>query len=355
MKRFLAHAFVLLLAGAAAALVFVGGGFVPIAADRGHWPITRAALEFAMQRSVRMQSHGIAPPEAPLLDEPAMLRKGAGHYANGCMPCHGAPGVERPLVPRAMLPEPPPLVRQLAPHPWSREELFWIVKHGIKYTAMPHWVAHNRDDEVWAMVAFLERLPDLSPEDYRRLAYGGRDVAPGACEGCHGSGGPGADAFPRLAGLDAEYLRESLAAFASGRRRSGVMQPIAAALDDGRIGELARHYAAAPVNIPAAETPIAGDADAIRRGRKLAREGDGARRIPACGQCHGPDASERNRLYPDLAGQPASYLALQLQLFAKGGRGGTRYAHLMERAAARLEPDDIRDLASYYASLDPGR
>src|SRR5690606_40854680 len=29
-----------------------------------------------------------------------------------CMPCHGAPGVERPLVPRAMLPEPPPLVRQ---------------------------------------------------------------------------------------------------------------------------------------------------------------------------------------------------------------------------------------------------
>src|SRR5690606_31392379 len=226
MKRFLAPAFVLLLAGAAAALVFVGGGFVPIAADRGHWPITRAALEFAMQRSVRMQSHGIAPPEAPLLDEPAMLRKGAGHYANGCMTCHGAPGVERPLVPRAMLPEPPPLVRQLAPHPWSREELFWIVKHGIKYTAMPHWVAHNRDDEVWAMVACLERLPDLSPEDYRRLAYGGRDVAPGACEGCHGSGGPGADAFPRLAGLDAEYLRESLAAFASGRRRSGVMQPI---------------------------------------------------------------------------------------------------------------------------------
>ena len=76
-----------------------------------------------------------------------------------------------------------------------------------------------------------------------------------------------------------------------------------------------------------------------------------ARRIPACAQCHGPGATQRNRLYPALAGQPAAYLALQLQLFARGGRGGTRYAHVMERAAAALDPGDIESLAAYYAAL----
>ena len=38
-------------------------------------------------------------------------------------------------------------------------ELFWIVKHGIKYTGMPAWVALDRDDEVWAVVAFLNGTP----------------------------------------------------------------------------------------------------------------------------------------------------------------------------------------------------
>ena len=103
-------------------------------------------------------------------------------------------------------------------------------------------------------------------------------------------------------------------------------------------------------------TPLASvDRDTLARGRQLALAGDGGRRIPACAQCHGPGAADRNRLYPDLAGQPASYLALQLQLFASGGRGGTRYAHLMEQAAAGLQPADIRALAAYYAAQPVAR
>lgn len=356
MRRFLFHALLLALLAGAGALVFVGGGFVPIAADEGHWPVTRKLLQFAMHRSVATQSLGI---RAPPLDDPALVRKGAGHYAGSCMPCHGGPGVERPVLPRAMLPEPPPLVRVMASRQWSRPQLFWIVKHGIKYTAMPAWVTQRRDDEVWAMVAFLERLPGMSPQGFRRLAFGGRDVAPGACAGCHGTDGAGAEAFPRLAGLDEAYLRASLEAFASGRRQSGVMQPIAASLGEARIRELAREYAAMPASAAVApgvaEQGVEDHGAAVARGRRLAMEGDGARRIPACAQCHGPGDGERNRLYPALAGQSRAYLALQLQLFAQGGRGGTRHAHLMEHAAAALQPRDIEDLAAYYASLPPGR
>lgn len=349
MKRFLWHAALTVALLGAAALALVAAGFVPIAADAGHWPVTRLLLHYAMKRSVATQSMGI---EAPALDAPWLVRKGAGHYANGCMPCHGAPGVPRPVVPTRMTPEPPFLPRSLAAGELTREELFWIVKHGIKYTAMPSWATQNRDDEVWSMVAFLERLPDLSPSAWTGLAYGGVDAGPGDCAGCHGEHGQGNAAYPRIAGLDAAYLEATLEAFASGRRQSGMMQPVAGALDEVARQRIARHFA----GIPAEAVPVQEPRDpvAVARGRSLALRGDGPRRIPACAECHGPMREDRNRMYPDIAGQHPEYLALQLRLFARGGRGGTPYAHLMERAAAGLEPGEIRDLAAYYGSLPPG-
>ena len=351
MKLLVRHALLVLAALGLGALLFLAAGLAPIAADAGHWPVTRALLEFAMSRAVQVRA---LPLQAPPLDDPAMVQKGAGHYATGCMPCHGAPGTPRDEIARHMLPTPPFLPRKLGA--MSPEELFWVVSHGIKYTAMPSWVARDRDDEVWAMVAFLERLPELTPAQFHALAYGDAEsegrAMPGNCARCHGRDGMGRDtgAFPRLAGLDRAYLLASLEAFASGKRHSGIMQPVAAALDARELRELATHYAAQPS--PDA-TPGQGNASAaaIARGEQLAARGDGMRRIPACAACHGPGAGARNPLYPSLAGQHADYLVLQLELFRRGGRGGTRYAHVMERAAAALQDRDIRDLALYYASL----
>ena len=349
MKRFLWHAVLTVALLGLGALAFVVAGFAPISAAAGHWPVTRVLLHFAMERGVSTRSLGI---EAPPLDAPWLVRKGAGHYAAACMPCHGAPGVPRALVSRRMTPQPPLLPRTLAAGDMSREELFWVVKHGIKYTAMPAWTSHGRDDEVWAMVALLERLPRLSPSEYRWLVDGGVGAAPGDCAGCHGRGGEGNAAYPRIAGLDADYLEATLDAFASGRRQSGMMQPVAAALDQGQRQRLAARFAAMDAGGPVANAQA--DAASAERGRQLTLHGDGLRRIPACADCHGPDRDRRNPMYPDIAGQHPDYLALQLRLFARGGRGGTRYAHLMERAAAGLEPGDILDLAAYYGSLPPG-
>jgi mono/diheme cytochrome c family protein len=69
-----------------------------------------------------------------------------------------------------MLPSPPDLA--VAMRPWKERELFWIVKHGFKYTGMPGWVALGREDEIWAVVAFLKKVPTLAPESYRDLALG---------------------------------------------------------------------------------------------------------------------------------------------------------------------------------------
>lgn len=347
------------------ALVFVAAGLVPIAASDGHWAATRAVLQFTMRSSVRTRTLGL---KAPPLDDPALVLKGAGHYAASCMPCHGGPGVPRELVVRHMTPKPPYLPRGTGT--LRDAELFWIVKHGIKYTAMPAWPAQQRDDEVWAMVAFLRALPDMTPARFRDLAHGDRPGAPtrasavGApvasvlanCERCHGTDGlgRGAGAIPRLAGLDAAYLDASLRAFARGRRHSGIMQPVAAGLEPQQRGALARHFSALGGRAGASDC---GDPDLIAHGAGLAAEGDPARKIPACASCHGTgkDApAVANRLFPALGGQHADYLALQLELFRDRRRGGTPYAGLMRAAARELDDRDIDALAQYYASQPGG-
>jgi cytochrome c553 len=56
-------------------------------------------------------------------------------------------------------------------------------------------------------------------------------------------------------------------------------------------------------------------------------------------------------MYPNIAGQYAPYLKLQLELFTEGKRGGTEYAHIMHSAAQRLTSEQMQALADYYASL----
>lgn len=342
-------------------LLFVSAGLVPIAASEGHWPITRVLLHYAMRRAVDTHTVGL---QAPPLDDPALVLRGAGHYATGCAPCHGAPGQPRPPQVHAMLPPPPALS---AGSTMTAEELFWVIKHGIKYTAMPAWVAQQRDDEIWSMVAFVQRLPQLDAAGYLALARGssaehdtdagppqiGAPRSPGLadCVRCHGRDGAGRGAFPQLAGQREAYLRASLHAYARGERHSGMMQSAAANLDATQIDRLARHFATLPAPTTSA-SPIA-SAD-IDRGRTLAQRGDPTRRIPSCVECHGPGDAARNPLYPGLAGQRADYLALQLRLFKAGQRGGTGYAPVMQDIAVRLEEADRRDLSAYYASLRIG-
>ncbi|GHB01218.1 c-type cytochrome [Modicisalibacter luteus] len=72
--------------------------------------------------------------------------------------------------------------------------------------------------------------------------------------------------------------------------------------------------------------------------------------------CHGPRSGPNNPYYPELAGQYADYLALQLSLFKSEKRGGTAYVRIMHSAAKGLDESQMRSLALYYASLgqEPG-
>ena len=356
MKPFLRTGVSLLaLAGIGAGLI-VSLGLVPIKASSGHWGATEWLLHFAMKRSVATHSLGI---DAPDLTDERLVLIGAGHYEGGCRFCHGAPGHPLPVVPRNATPAPPDLSR--IDTRYDPAELFYIVRHGIKFTAMPAWPASGRDDEVWAVVAFLRVLPELTPRRYRALVFGESEDSeprPGGapefvverCARCHGlSGrGRGQGAFPRLAHQKRRYLRASLEAFASGERPSGIMQPIAAELTPQQMTEAAEWYARqepeATAMLPA---PIEHE-----RGKSIAQSGIPARRIPPCSGCHGPAVHVLSDAYPTLDGQPVDYLRQQLKLFAKGTRGGTAYAGLMQNTAVHALTDaELEAVVSLYAGL----
>jgi mono/diheme cytochrome c family protein len=154
-----------------AGLVVVLGGFTVIytglysvAATDPHWPVTGWLMETARIRSIKAHAAGIQVP--PGFDDPANIPTGVEHFAAHCAVCHGAPGVPRGDIAQGLYPPPPDLAKT-APL-YSPAELFWIVKHGIKMTGMPAWSDHS-DEELWATVAFLRRLPGMSEQDYAKL------------------------------------------------------------------------------------------------------------------------------------------------------------------------------------------
>jgi cytochrome c553 len=351
------------LAGMAAlvggAIAVAWSGVSDIAASQGHWAFVQSFLEFGMRHAVARHAGSI---EAPQLDNPDLIRLGAAHFHRGCAFCHGAPGIPVNPIAQHMLPSPPDLA--VAMRPWKDRELFWIVKNGFKYTGMPGWVAIERDDEIWAVVAFLRKLPTLDADSYRDLALGkvrvaersGSELATAdsnpkavsACARCHGSEGqlPLSNLVPVLHGQPVDYLLGALKAYAEGKRRSGIMQPLAADLREEDMRQLAAYYAALP---PLREQPSDVDQASVELGQKLALEGSPGHGIPACTACHSVAVSS----YPRLGGQHAAYLAQQLRLRKIGQFPSTDAAAIMAPIAAQLSDEQIDAVAAYFATLPP--
>ena len=154
-------AVLVVLLGAGAAIY---AGLYDVAATVPHWRMTSWLLETARTRSIKAQAAGIAVPLG--LSDPAKVIIGVEHYAAHCAVCHGAPGVPKGDIGEGLNPQPPNLAR--SPEHYTPSELFWIVKHGIKMTGMPAWGDHS-DNELWATVAFIEKLRGMSEQDYARL------------------------------------------------------------------------------------------------------------------------------------------------------------------------------------------
>jgi cytochrome c553 len=197
------------------------------------------------------------------------------------------------------------------------------------------------------------------PSSPPSLPFTDGKVADGAtkaavCGACHGPNGNSVNPeWPRLAGQSAVYIAAQLRLFRAGVRDNPTMKPLAAALKDQDIDDLAVYYEA--------QTPTGLEADPSywQAGQAVYLSGDRGRDVPACVACHGPVG--RGNLaagYPALRAQQSVYVVKQLNDYASGARyagatapTGDPNAVMMLTIAKRLTPEEIRDVASYVQGM----
>ncbi|WP_444575889.1 c-type cytochrome [Blastomonas fulva] len=150
------------IAGAGAITVYLG--LYNIAADAPHSRMTYSVMETFREQSIAARSGSIAVPTD--LAAPARIASGAGLYTEMCSGCHLAPGMEKTEMSQGLYPQAPILFKG---SDRSASEQFWIIKHGIKMTAMPAWGKTHDDRLIWDMVAFVRKLPGLSPAQYQAM------------------------------------------------------------------------------------------------------------------------------------------------------------------------------------------
>ena len=141
----------------------IASGIYNVAADDHQsvpgFPLLRTLRDHSIAARVRKI-------EVPDLTGREGILAGARHYANLCADCHLAPGLSFSESGAGMYPHPTNLVKQPVV---DARRAFWVTKHGIKMSGMPAWSASLEDANIWAIVAFLQRMPSMSEEDYRQL------------------------------------------------------------------------------------------------------------------------------------------------------------------------------------------
>jgi cytochrome c553 len=176
------------------------------------------------------------------------------------------------------------------------------------------------------------------------------------CAACHGAQGEGsASGAPRLAGQDAQYLEHALAMFKAGTRASPIMQSVASGLSDADSHELSLYFAsmrgtAVPVPAPASVPP---PADLVTAGQELAQVGAMADPTPPCVSCHGIDGHGAGARFPNVAGQPATFIVDRLHAFQARAKAKAPDFGTMTEVATHLNETQIEQVAAYLSTLPP--
>ncbi len=114
--------------------------------------------------SVKYHANGI---KVPSLTDSSLIAMGFDHYNEMCVTCHAGPGLEKSEAGMGIYPQAPNLARSAKEMP--PQNLFWVIKNGIKSTAMPGFAKTHTDDKIWAMVAFLEKMKNMTPAQYKAM------------------------------------------------------------------------------------------------------------------------------------------------------------------------------------------
>ena len=126
------------------------------------------SLGTAAVRSIRAHAKSDKGVEIP--SDAESLRNGYAAYDSMCVPCHGGPGVHPDWMGKGMHPTPPDLQHIAASR--KPEEIYWVIKNGIKDAGMPALEPSQDDRDIRELTAFVMKLDGMSPADYARYGTG---------------------------------------------------------------------------------------------------------------------------------------------------------------------------------------
>ena len=201
--------------------------------------------------------------------------------------------------------------------------------------AAPALSASAAEEKPAAAAAAAPAKPDLAKGE---ASFGT------VCVACHGPAGNSIiPTNPKLAQQHPDYLIKQLQEFKSGKRDNAVMKPMASALSDDDMRNVA-YWLASQTEKPG----VAKNKDTVFQGESIYRGGLADRQVPACAGCHSPNGAGIPAQYPRLAGQNADYVTAQLIAFRDGVRNN---APMMTGVAAKMSDREIKAVADYIAGL----
>ncbi len=176
--------------------------------------------------------------------------------------------------------------------------------------------------------------------------YTNGDAARGvaACVSCHGAAGNSTIVQnPKLAEQHETYLYKQLVEFKTPARNNPIMTPIAKALTDDEVKNLAAY-----LTMQAQKPGAAKNKETVELGRKIYLGGIADKNVPACAACHSPNGAGIPGQFARVGGQHQEYTAEQLVKFRSGER---KNSVQMSAIAKRLSDDEIKAVADYIAGL----
>jgi mono/diheme cytochrome c family protein len=168
MRSFLAGFVACIVLGIAGAVAYSYSGLHDIAAANPDNQAVDWLVHNTYQRSLARAASAITVPDK--LDTPETVKMGAKLYGDECIYCHGAPGEDPTALAKGLNPPAPILLAARRQNPLN--ETFWVVKNGVKMTAMPAWGKSYDDQHIWAVAAFLSQKRGISADDYKALVGG---------------------------------------------------------------------------------------------------------------------------------------------------------------------------------------
>ena len=260
-----------------------------------------------------------------------------------CIGCHGREGNSEVLIY-------PNLANQHAEY-IAKQLMNFKHKDRVNY-AMNQFAGNMTEDDIADMAAYFadpaavanvvsRRVMPAAPVTAEVIAGKAKSAT---CAACHGADGNSPVAiYPKLAGQSPDYIIKQLQEFKAGTRQNPVMGPMAAALSEQDMLEIASFYATQKVAV----AELAGS----DIGKKLYFGGNVKRKITACVACHGVSGKGMNKAgFPTIAGQNEAYIKAQLMSFKKGERNND-YNTMMQSVASKLSVSDMDELAKYMASM----